>query len=484
LYLLGLFDHPIDTHVLELLWQSEHSVITDKFDMRDWKRAHRELRDKHHLLSTHVDNPNLLDCHPLIRAFFAKKLQQSQPQIWQYANEVLYKYYAELPRKRLHRDPENLLEMQPLFSAIEHGCNAGLHVEVFQNLYWPRVRKGTDNYLCKVLGAHADDLSCLSHFFTSPWQTVSANMPVSGQISLLSMTAFRLRALGRLQESVEPSLRSIALSKQAQDWVGFVNSTNNLSETQLLLGQVHLSIQTAKESVQVCDELSKDGTYDLDFERMSNRTTLADAFHQGGEYLAAAFQFEEAEKIKQNYEPEYPLLTSIEGYRYCNFLLSDSNDSEATTKVLFRSNEWLKWRVDSDSQLDVGFENLSAGKLKQKLGAFNDSLIYLNSAFNNLSSAGVRHHLPRVLLARAATYRLMGNIKLAYEDLEAVNEIAGRSDLRLHLVDYHLESARLALLVKDSTKLLHHQNEASKLIEETGYMRRKVEIDELENLCP
>ena len=51
--------------------------------------------------------------------------------------------------------------------------------------------------------------------------------------------------------------------------------------------------------------------------------------------------------------------------------------------------------------------------------------------------------------------------------------------MRLHLTDYHLESARLALALHDATQARAHYDAARKLIDETGYHRRDGELQEL-----
>jgi len=56
--------------------------------------------------------------------------------------------------------------------------------------------------------------------------------------------------------------------------------------------------------------------------------------------------------------------------------------------------------------------------------------------------------------------------------------------MKLFLADYHLESARLVkdrLAKEDDPILQTHVQEARKLIEETGYGRRKAELAGLES---
>ena len=84
--------------------------------------------------------------------------------------------------------------------------------------------------------------------------------------------------------------------------------------------------------------------------------------------------------------------------------------------------------------------------------------------------AGQIDYLPFALLARGTP-----------QDLEEVYCIATRSGMRLHLADYHLASARLALS-NNREKAREHFEKAATLIRETGYHRRDGELEELRSL--
>ena len=57
--------------------------------------------------------------------------------------------------------------------------------------------------------------------------------------------------------------------------------------------------------------------------------------------------------------------------------------------------------------------------------------------------------------------------------------IAKRSEMRLFQCDAHLEYARLALAEGDK-EARGHVTEARRLVDETGYGRRRPEVEELE----
>jgi tetratricopeptide (TPR) repeat protein len=244
------------------------------------------------------------------------------------------------------------------------------------------------------------------------------------------------------------------------------------------------------------------------FEQMFTHTTLADARHQAGKMQEAEDLFRKAERMQQEQQPEYPLLYSLRGFLFCDLLLSLGQYRE----VQQRATQTLEWATQAGGLLDVALDNLSLGRAflseaqtaeKPTLGPTSTSAFspelgegsgqasqegnvderahqHLNQAVAGLRETGVQDYLPRGLLARAAFYRFTGEFDNAWDDLHEAQEIAERGDMRLYLVDYHLEAARL---IRDSGSLpddaREHLAEAKRLIEETGYHRRDAEVEEL-----
>src|SRR5688572_4923292 len=50
-------------------------------------------------------------------------------------------------------------------------------------------------------------------------------------------------------------------------------------------------------------------------------TSCADVLHQAGESPTAKTLFEESEQVQAQYQPEYPLHYSVQGFQYCDLLL-------------------------------------------------------------------------------------------------------------------------------------------------------------------
>jgi len=97
-----------------------------------------------------------------------------------------------------------------------------------------------------------------------------------------------------------------------------------------------------------------------------------------------------------------------------------------------------------------------------------------------LRRAGYEYYLPLGLLARAALWRLGGELAAAEVDLSEAMEIAERGSMRLHECDVHLEWARLCRQQGDRDGMERNVARARKLVEETGYERRRREVEWLE----
>ncbi len=311
LSILGLFDHPLEPDVLQVLLDAQIPHLTAGFAEKQWKIAIRDLREKHHLLAVHEPSPlnprhfdeergeisntaaqisraarndTLLDCHPLIREHFGAQLKNNQPKAWKTAHKTLYKYYKALPEKEF---PDTLEEMQPLFHAVAHGCAAGLHQQALDKVYWPRIKRGEKQYIYHKLGAFGDDLTVVSHFFEKPWRVPAQNLEPMYQAGVLNWAGFGLRALGRLREAVEPTQAAVENFVQQKNWQQAAINASNLSQLQLTIGDVADAIKTAHQSVEYADQSD-----DL-FQRMGNRTTYADALYQAGQQEEALALFQE-----------------------------------------------------------------------------------------------------------------------------------------------------------------------------------------------
>ncbi len=508
LRLLGLFDRPADAASLKAL-RAEPTIagLTESLvplSQLDWHLAVSTLREQGLLLAADRQEPETLDAHPLVRAHFAEELERDHPAAWQEGNRRLYEHL----RQSAPELPETLEEMQPLYTAIVHGCRAGRQQETMDEVFAPRVRRRNQHFAVNILGGWASDLSGLAAFFEEPWSRPSGNLSIADQAFVLGEAAFGLRALGRLAEAVEPMQAGLDLCRSMEDWKNAAISASNLSELTLTLGEVARAVAFGKQSVELADRSESD------FERMVNRTTLADAIHQAGRWQESQELLCEAEGMQAERQPLYPRLYSLWGFRHCDLLLSlaepedgaglDGLDGEAAIRpasptyqqtcsdVLERADQTLDWAKRGNlSLLTIALDHLSLGRAhlglalterdaKERAAHSAQAEEQLDKAVDGLRRAGTEHHIPRALLARASLRRFTGDLPGAEADLREVLEIAERGPMRLHECDAHLEWTRLARQQSDLPTARQHLARARELVQQTGYGRRDREVRSLE----
>jgi tetratricopeptide (TPR) repeat protein len=433
-----------------------------------------------------------VDAHPLVREYFAKQLRERHPDAWREGHRRLYEHLkASVP----HR-PEGLVGLQPLYQAVAHGCNAGLHQQACDEVYVDRILRGTGDdgfYSSMKLGAIGADLGAVACFFEEPWKRLAPGLSEPAQAWLLHQAARRLSALGRLTESLEPMRVSGEMSVIYEAWTGAATSYSILSELHLTLGELGAAEQDAERSAAFADKVPSE------WQTLINiRATLADARNQSGARADALAFFRDAESMQVQRQPEYPVLYSLRGFNYCDLILGDvermawattlaSNPAptdrpelepqlDTLREVEQRATQTLKWAEEYASAplLDIARDHLTLSRVvlyraileESSFGPARDSLA---AAVDGFRAAGDMIYLPSGLLSRAWLRFVEGDAEGAKADLDEAWQIAERGSMKLHMADIHLHRARL---FRDHAAL----EAAAKLIEETGYHRRDDEL--------
>ena len=257
-----------------------------------------------------------LDAHPLLREYFGQRLRATQPEAWRAAHRRLYEHLCATTEDK----PDATLEdLQPLYQAVAHGCQAGLQQEACDKVYLARIQRGPEGYSTFKLGVLGSDLGAVACFFETPWSRVSPLLTEVDQAWLLNEAAFTLRALGRLTEALEPMRTGLEMRIKQEAWKSAARVANNLSELELTLGEVAEAMKDAAEQSVTYADRSGDA-----FLRMVTRATHADALHQAGRRDEAEARFREAEQMQAESQPDYPLLYSIPGFQHCDLLLAEA----------------------------------------------------------------------------------------------------------------------------------------------------------------
>jgi serine/threonine protein kinase len=189
LRILGLFDRPAEEKAIAALLKPPAipgltESLTDLSPI-EWRTILARLRRAKLLASEDLHNPGQLDTHPLVREYFGEQLRNERTDAWKECNRRLFHYYRTLAPQL----PDNFREMEPLFSAVTCGCNAGLFREALHEVYIPRIQRGNAYFAANALGARGPLLSILVHFFEhrrwgSPVETAVDGQSLSAEDQL------------------------------------------------------------------------------------------------------------------------------------------------------------------------------------------------------------------------------------------------------------------------------------------------------------
>jgi tetratricopeptide (TPR) repeat protein len=521
LHIVGLFDRPPSGDCLEALRAKTIPGLTDALvDLSEdqWRRAVARLREVRLLAPADPSDPDALDAHPLVREWFGERLKQTNEQAWKAAHSRLYNHL----RDTTHEGPKaTLADLAPLYHAIAHGCRAGRHQEALLDVYQTRICRWATGgaalqyYAVNTLGAVGSSLAAISWFFDRPYDTPVAALAPPYRAFVLGEASFALRAQGRLQEAL-PSMRAALGMEEGLAVPSIASVTaSNVSEAELLLGEVAAAATTSRRAVALADQGREPSRM------VASRSTLADALSAAGEWEDAADQFADAERRQREWRPAEPLLYSLRGYRYCDLLLSRERASQArdraikTMEIAHRTHRLLDLALN---RLTIGRSDLALALASLSRGSSpgapsGDPRVAtaagLDEAVEALRAAGRNQHVSGGLIARAAFRRAVGEWDGAKRDLDEAEEIAEPGPMRLYLCDIALERARLALArreafaplaglakpsprppaLPDPATAAGHGDDARrqldiarKLIADCGYHRRDEELGELDDV--
>jgi tetratricopeptide (TPR) repeat protein len=468
LRMLGLFDRPADAgSVTALLASPAIPNLTEQIQglsEADWLRLVHRLREKRLIAPESRHQPDLLDAHPLVREHFSEQIRDEYPEAWQEGNNRLYEHLKQIAEEY----PDTIEEMIPLYDAVAHGCQAGRYQDAMDEVYLRRIRRRDEFFNLKKLGAYGADLVAISGFFDSLWDKPVTGLTEIYKAFVLNEAGSDLRALGRLKDATHPMKAGLEARIALEDWKNAAIAAGNLSELYLGIGDIVLALEYANKSIDLADR-SGDA-----FQRMINRTTLA-----------AESLFREAEEIQKEKQPEYPMMYSLQGFRYCDLLLSQEKYREVLTRAL-QTLEWAK--AGGGSLRDIALDHHSIGRahllqaLQEGGQDFTQAKEHLNHAVGKLRQSGHQNYIPHGLLAIVELYRAQGEFGKAQHDLDEAMTIVERGGMGLHQADCHLGYARLYLAMgknEDARKCL---DIARGMVEKMGYHRRDRDVGDLEDM--
>ncbi|MEZ5534936.1 MAG: toll/interleukin-1 receptor domain-containing protein [Thiolinea sp.] len=506
LYLLGLFDHPVEQEVLEVLWEAEIPGLTEGVPKKAWLVARRDLLGKFRMMSEHEGREDLFDCHPLIQEYFGRQLKENEGEVWRQAHTVLYEYYKGLPKKY---QPDTLEEMQPLFRAVAHGCKSGSYTESWE-LFVYRLQRENVNYLLRKLVGANEDLSCIGYFFQEGWGKLPKQLDKSLQAMLYSRASIDLRIIGRLDEARIPLEKSLHLFEQSLNPIDLSANLNNFSELNLALGNIEYAGHLQQKGIEVAQDAIEALIQSNDKKLLIKAkeqfwigiSNYADICFQYG-FSEIEGYFKQAEGVVADLNDEIPFLHGFAGVKYCEYLLHMGRSEEA----LNRAMAIIEVGRNDYEPPETLYAMTLASKIYLLKGDLVKAKICIDVTGKTVLSYAPREVIPVYLLIKSRWYAESREYQNSVNIIIETYEIAESSGMRLHLTDYHLEMARLILAIEaDPTQypeatpdreqrtlppeladpdepgiltLKGHILEAERLINETGYHRRDAELAEL-----
>ena len=404
-----------------------------------WLQVVNHLRRMKLILPESSHRPDTLDAHPLVREHFGEQLKEANPAAWREGNNRLYEYYKVVAKEL----PDTLQEMAPLFAAVIHGCQAGRHQEAYDDVYRKRIRRGNEQYQVKKLGAFGSDLAAISGFFDgASWRKSADGLREDTKGWLLNQAGFCLRALGRLAEAAQPMQASLEAAIAQKDWKNAAIRASNLSELTLTLGDVTQALAYAEQSVGLADQSRNE------FQRLVNRTQLGDKLHLAGRLAESQATFCEAEEIQKKRQPDFPLLYSLQGFHYCDLLLSQGDYAE----VERRASQTLEWRNTERTgfltlRLTIspsGVRNCFTPNTNANC-SFAKSLPLPQPCSGWLTAGRDTTHCHVACSRARSIIALRVSWIKSQKDLDEAFSISTRGGMGLFLADCHLEYARLSL---------------------------------------
>jgi hypothetical protein len=382
-----------------------------------------------------------------VREWFGDRLKQTDEPAWKAAHGRLYEHLRDTTKEG---ETPMLADLAPLYQAIAHGCCAGHHQKVLDEIYIGRICRKEEYFAINKLGALSSDLAAISWFFEKPYEMPVASLDAATRRWVLSGAGAYLRSQGRVAEAI-PALRKelLQLVEEAKRWSEAAVNASNLSEAEQLAGEVTAAVMTAEKSVVYADRGSEAA------HMIIRRTTLANALHAAGRRDEAESLFIDAEGRQKKEAGGYPLLYSQRGYFYCDLLLAKGDYAAAC----IRAAQTLEWFEESYPLHSRAFDLLTLGRGHLGLALAqvdrsettdredNDARnakSKLDSAIEAAHAAGTLDDVPLGHLARAKLRRAVGDWDGAARDLDEVEEIAEQGPMKLFLCDMALERARLA----------------------------------------
>ncbi|MCX6879728.1 MAG: TIR domain-containing protein [Verrucomicrobia bacterium] len=518
LRLMGLFDRPADAGCLAALRRETIPGLTEPLAGLaddDWEYCLSGL-EAVKLLTVNRDASGTLvslDAHPHLREYFARQLRTQHHDAWRAAHRRLYEH---LCATTLDKPQPTLEDLQPLYQAVAHGCQAGLFEAAWKDVYYKRIRREETWYSGNHLGAFNTDLAAAAGFFETYLTAFKDGVPASIRHEIAHDAAVCLRTVSLVLDARKTAEFALILAEKAGDLGSAARCARFLAGNALTLGDIDSTRSLLEKAL---GHATASGSVE---DIIAARVTMGVALHQQGRQLDALPHFNVAESLIEQ-SVSISSRRKAELSLWCQFRKSDcqSSDTERavwknyiTREAAINHQPMRSDEVGSDLGIETPAPTVVAGPLylafaqstevrdlvaTAVLQARRDLLPHakrlMKRCVDNSRKGNRLESLPIFLLQRAWLRALTGALtgpESTQADLDEAWEIAERGPMKLHMADIHLYRARLfgSWIVDSGSRMeevaypwtspQHDLAEARRLIEQCGYWRRKEELEDAE----
>lgn len=418
---------------------------------------------KRRLLSGAVDDE--LDAHPLVRDYFAHTFGDEEKRA---CHEAIYRHIG----KTAPEMPDTLEEMAPLFAMVRHGCAAGLHDEVLDEVYWEKIMRADRNFLVRNLGAWETDLSLVCYFFPKgdfgelPLLTKPAD-----QCYLMNEAAAGLKSIGRPEEALPLYQKKIEMQIADKDWRNTSGGYQNLADLQYLCGDLEGALESAGKALGEAGKLEDEKERKV--EVVYPKTYLAWCSFLAGEREMASKYFLEADRLEREFDPNDDGLYSQRGVRYAEFLLRSDEISKARSSTERNLEISESYNVLSD----ISKCHCILGKIDRVEGNYPEAAEQLEQALAIAMKIGMPELEIDALLARGRLFTDIGEGTRAVKDANRVLTLVERTTFYLYEPDALNILARASILEGDKPAARGHAESAKEKAEKMGYALAKEDAE-------
>jgi tetratricopeptide (TPR) repeat protein len=474
--IVGLFDGPAGAEAVQAVLAGDAIPgLTDALkgpEEDGWAAVLNMLRELHLLEGENKQRPSDLDCHPEVRAYFAKRLQRDEPEAWREGHLRLYQHFTKA---------ENLSEENPgaipnLYQAICHGCEAGHHAEVFDELVWEKMSAG---FACRRLNGHgagARDEVVLKYFIRDPFgsepQCAIKGFEGERTARLFLWTALVLYVLGRVQNAVKFAEHAQQLFGKTNDRLGIWFCSAYLSWFIAANGDLDRALKLSQCCVQdVNRKLRGESFWPL-------RKKIALSLHAcmlsySGDFPMALKLYKQAMAQKCEPVPDgFDAMLAILGNQYARLLLRLESYEDAKRE----GGELVKKAQGNPVLGFLGYQLF--GRVELATLSLEAAKNCLDQAKDYLNLGPTHGQMIVNALFMAQFNRLTGNLQEADDYLRQAEDAVG--DFELLRMDCLLERAWLCLAQGDKAEAREKWKTVRRGVDSHSYRLIDKELRDLE----